>query len=360
MNGPLFLYWTRRQAPERAAPAVPSIVFHLRYRPMSQAAVVFIAITAAFMGLMANAFAAEQDYPSKRIRILSSTAPGGIIDSLARVFAQKLQERTGQVAVVENAPVAVGTVGVAQAAKWIPDGYSLLIAHAANMSISPLLNPQLAYVPQRDFTPVALFGRASNLLLVPKDSPIQSAQELISEAKAKPGALTYASQGIGSTAHMATEQFKQIAGVDLLHVPYRGAAPATNALLAGQVSMMIDTVPGNLAHVRAGNVRALAVSGTRRSALLPGIPTLQEAGIPGIEGGLWVGLFVPVNTPMSIVTYLNKQANEIFTTPEVRENFDRQGVVFVPNSPQDFTRFLTSENTRWRDVIKHGNIKLQD
>lgn len=319
------------------------------------------ALAIAVLGVAAGnapANADEQQYPVRQIHILSSTAPGGIIDILARVFAEKLQERSGQVTVVKNAAIAVGTVGVGDAARADPDGYSLLIGHTANMTISPLVNPSLTYVPERDFIPVALFGRAANLLLVPKDSPIRSVQELIETAKAKPGSLTYASQGLGSTAHMATEQFKLITGIDVLHVPYRGAAAAATALLAGQVSMMIDTVPGNLAQVQAGNLRALAVSGKQRISLLPDVPTMAEAGVPGIEGGLWVGLFVQANTPVPIVTYLNKQSNEIFMTPEVRHRFDQEGMFFTPNTPEQFAQFLASERERWRDVIQRAKISF--
>jgi tripartite-type tricarboxylate transporter receptor subunit TctC len=317
---------------------------------------IFLTVSALLSGLTFPAQA--QQYPEKPIRILSSTAPGGVIDLLARIFAQKLQERSGQVTVVENAPVAVGTVGVTQAAKWPPDGYSILVAHAANMTISPIINQKLAYVPSRDFVPIAVLGRAANLLLVPKDSPITSVQNLIAVAKAKPSSLSYASQGLGSTAHIATEQFKLVTGIDVLHIPYRGAAPAATALLAGQVSMMIDTVPGNLAQVQAGSLRALAVGSNARSSVLPDVPTMAEAGVSGVEGGLWVGLFAPARTPSAIVTYLNKQAQEIFALADVRKNLEPQGVVLSSWSPDEFAQFLAAEDRRWRDVITRANISL--
>ena len=306
------------------------------------------------VGLTATARA--QDYPTGTIHVLSSTFPGGIIDQLARIFAAKLQERSKQSTVVENTTIATGTVGVAQAAKWAPDGYSLLVGHAANMTILPILNPKLTYDPRRDFIPIALLGRAANMLLVPKDSPIMSVQDLIARAKAAPGQLTYASQGLGSTAHLATEQFKLITGVDIVHVPYRGAAPAATALVAGQISMMIDTVPGNLAQVRAGNLRALAVGSTERSAVLPDVPTMAQAGVPGVEGGLWVGLFVPAQTPPPIVTYLSRQAQEIFSIPEVRDPLEALGVTLPKGSPEDFARFLVAEDRRWREVITRAKI----
>ena len=227
------------------------------------------AVLAVACWVSAAASAHAQQYPAGPIHVLSSTFPGGVIDLLARTFAQKLQERSRQTTVVENTTIATGTVGVAQAAKWPPDGYSLLVGHAANMTILPILNPKLTYDPRRDFAPIALLGRAANLLLVPQNSPIKSVKDLIARAKAEPGVLTYASQGLGSTAHLATEQFKLITGVDIVHVPYRGAAPAATALVAGQISMMIDTVPGNLAQVRAGNLRALAVGSTSAPPCCP-------------------------------------------------------------------------------------------
>jgi tripartite-type tricarboxylate transporter receptor subunit TctC len=301
--------------------------------------------------------ARAQDYPTGTIHVLSSTFPGGVIDLLARTFASRLQERSRQSAVVENTTIATGTVGVAQAAKWAPDGYSLLVGHAANMTILPILNPKLTYDPRRDFVPIALLGRAANMLLVPKDSPVTSLQDLIARAKATPGALTYASQGLG-TAHLATEQFKLITGVDIVHVPYRGAAPAATALVAGQISMMIDTVPGNLAQVRAGNLRALAVGSTERSTVLPDVPTMAEAGVPGVEGGLWVGLFAPVQTPQPVVAYLSRQAQEIFSLPEVRGSLEAQGLILPKGSPEDFARFLAAEDQRWREVIARAKIEF--
>jgi tripartite-type tricarboxylate transporter receptor subunit TctC len=316
------------------------------------------AILAAVCCGALTATARAQDYPTGTIHVLSSTFPGGIIDQLARIFASRLQERSKQNTVVENTTIATGTVGAAQAAKWAPDGYSLLVGHAANMTILPILNPKLTYDPRRDFIPIALLGRAANMLLVPKDSPIMSVQDLIAKAKASPGALTYASQGLGSTAHLATEQFKLITGVDIVHVPYRGAAPAATALLAGQISMMIDTVPGNLAQVRAGNLRALAVGSAERSAVLPDVPTMAQAGVPGVEGGLWIGLFVPARTPQPIVSYLSRQAQEIFAMPEVRDPLEAQGVTLPKGSPEDFARFLAAEDQRWREVIARAKIEF--
>jgi tripartite-type tricarboxylate transporter receptor subunit TctC len=306
--------------------------------------------------LACSVSASAQTYPSATIHIVSSTFPGAIVDLLARTFAQKLQERSSQAVVVENTQGATGTLGVSQAAKEKPDGYNLLIAHVANMSILPILNPKLPYDPQTQFVPVALLGTATNMLMVPASSPIRSVKELIDEAKAKPGTLTYASQGLGSTAHIAMAHFNLAAGIDMIHVPYRGGGPALNALVGGQVSLMMYTVPGAMAQVQGGTLRALAVASKERAAVLPDVPTMTEVGMPEVEGGLWVGLFAPANTPPAIVAYLNKQAQDIFALPDVRDKLEQQGVVLPKASPEQFAKFLGDEDRRWRDVIARAKI----
>jgi tripartite-type tricarboxylate transporter receptor subunit TctC len=258
-----------------------------------------------------------EDYPSKPIRILAGAAPGGLIDLFARTFAQRLQERSGQPVVVENNSVATGTIGADIVAKSPPDGYTLLLGHPANVTIWP-----------------------------------------IATAKAQPGTLTYASQGVRSSAHMATEQFKLAAGIDLIHVPYRGSTPAMTDVIGGQVSLIIDTVPFNLAQVRAGALRALAVASDTRAPVLPDVPTMAEAGVPGVQGGLWLALFAPANTPPEVIAYLNREAREIFALPDVRQRMEPQGLVLPKGSPEDLAAFLAVEDRRWRDVVKHAKIEL--
>jgi tripartite-type tricarboxylate transporter receptor subunit TctC len=302
--------------------------------------------------------ASAQDYPSRSVRVIAGAAAGGLIDLFARTFAQKLQERSGQPVLVENRSVATGTVGADSVAKSAPDGYMLLMGHPASMVILPILNPQLSYNPRKDFAPIALVGRAANLLLVSQSSHVYSVQDLIALAKSKPGTLTYASQGLGSSAHMATEQFRLATGIDVVHVPYRGSSPAVTDLISGQVGMMIDTAPFTLSYIRAGTLRALAVTAPERVAVLPEVPTMAEAGVPGLQGGLWLALFAPANTPSHIVEYLNKQAREIFALPEVRERFEAQGLVLPLGSPGDLASFLEAEHTRWGEVIRRANIKF--
>ena len=318
-----------------------------------------MALSLVIAGLIgASSSGHTQDFPAKPIRILVGAAPGGLIDLFARTYANELQKRSGQPVLVENNSVATGTIGADLVAKAAPDGATLIMGHPANMTIWPIMNPKLPYDPRKDFAPIALVGKAANLLLVPKDSPIHSVKELIATAKAKPGTLTYASQGLGSSAHMATEQFKLVTGIDAVHVPYRGSTPAVTDLIAGQVSFMIDTVPFNLTHVRAGTLHALAVASDERSPVLPDVPTMAEAGVPDVQGGLWLALFAPAHTPQAIVDYLNKQAREIFALPEVRQRMEPQGLVLPQGSPDDLAKFMQAEDTRWRDVIKRAKIEF--
>jgi tripartite-type tricarboxylate transporter receptor subunit TctC len=316
-------------------------------------------IAVCLLGLVVLALPASgQGYPNKPIRIIAGAAPGGLIDLFARTFGQNLQARTGQPVLVENNSVATGTLGADSVAKSAPDGYTLLMGHPANVTIWPILNPKLAYDPRKNFAPIALAGKAANLLLVPKASPVNSVKELIALAKSKPGTLTYASQGLGSSAHMATEQFKLAAGIDVIHVPYRGSTPAVADLVSGTVSMMIDTVPFNLSRVKGGTLRALAVASNERASVLPDVPTMAEAGVPNVEGGLWLALFAPANTPPAVIAYLNKQAQEIFALPEVRGRMEPQGLVLPGGSPDNLAKFLAEEDARWRDVIKRAKIEF--
>ena len=318
-----------------------------------------IAWSLAIAGLIATAIPGHsQDFPTKAIRIIVGAAPGGLIDLFARTYANKLQERSGQPVVVENNSVATGTVGADLVAKSPADGYTLIMGHPANMTIWPIMNPRLHYDPRKDFAPVALVGKAANLLLVSKNSPMLSVNDVIATAKAKPGTLTYASQGLGSSAHMATEQFKLASGIEAIHVPYRGSTPAVTDLIAGQVSFMIDTVPFNLSHIRGGTLRALAVADDVRSSVLPDVPTMAEAGVPNVQGGLWLALFAPAQTPPPVIEYLNKQAQEIFALPDVRQRMEQQGLVLPKGPPEDLAKFLQAEDTRWRDVIKRAKIEF--
>lgn len=322
------------------------------------ACLIAVAMTAA-VAIVSTVQAAQFDYPTRAVKIFVGAAPGGLIDQFARIFASKLQERGGHPVVVENNSIATGTVAANEVANAAPDGYTLLMGHPASMVMWPILDPKLPYNPAKDFVPIALVGEAANILLVPAKSPIKSVPELIALAKAKPGTVTYASQGIGSSAHMATEQFSLEAGIKLIHVPYRGSMPAITDLIAGRVMMMIDTVPFNLGYIKAGTLRALAVASPKRHPLLPDVPTMAEVGLPNVQGGLWLALFAPAHTPPQIVSYLNQQAREIFNLPDVRQRLESQGLTIPVGSSEELASFLAAERTRWTEVIQRAHIKLE-
>jgi len=283
-----------------------------------------------------------QDFPNGPIHIMVGAAPGGLIDLFARTYAGKLQERSGQPVLVENNSVATGTIGAGLVAKSAPNGYTLIMGHPANMTIWPIINPKLPYDPRKDFAPIALVGKAANLLLVAKGSPIHSVQELIAAAKEKPGSLTYASQGLGPIWLPSSSSLRPV----LRRCTYHIEAPPRRSpnLMAGQVSFMIDTVPFNLSHVRSGTLRALAVADGVRSPVLPDVPTMAEAGVPNVEGGLWLALFAPAHTPPAVVKYLNEQAQEIFALPDVRQRLESQGLVLPKGSPDELAKFLAAED----------------
>jgi tripartite-type tricarboxylate transporter receptor subunit TctC len=302
--------------------------------------------------------ATAQDYPSKPIRIMVGASAGGLVDIIARTFAQKLQDRSGQSVVVENRTGATGTHSADFVAKSPPDGYNLLLGYPAIMVVLPILNPDIPYNAAKDFAPVVHFGTAANVLVVNNDIPARSVQELVALAKAKPGTLTYASQGIGSSAHMAAEQFRLAAGIDVVHVPYRGSAPATTDLIGGQVSMMFDNVTFTMPQVKGGKVRALGITADKRVDVLPDVPTMAEAGLPGVQGGVWFTLFAPAGTPPAAIAYLNRQAREIFSAPDVRERFASQGLVLPLGPPEQLGAFVAEERKRWGEVIERAGIKF--
>ena len=316
-------------------------------------------VVSALAGLLALAPpAAAQTFPDKPIRIMVGASAGGLVDLMARTYAQKLTERSGQTVVVENRTGATGSLSADHVAKAAPDGYTLLLGYPAIMVVLPILNPRLPYDAAKDFAPVAHLGTAANVLVINKAVPANSVQELIALAKSRPGTLTFASQGIGSSAHMGAEQFKLAAGIDIVHVPYRGSAPAVNDLIGGQVTMMFDNVTFTLPQVRAGNVRALAVAAPQRASVLPDVPTMADVGLPGVQGGVWFALFAPAKTPPDVIAYLNKQAQEIFALPDVRSRFEPRGLVLPLGPPEALGAFVAAERKRWGEVIQRAGIKF--
>ena len=302
--------------------------------------------------------AVAEDYPGRMVRIVVPNPPGGLSDIVPRVLAQRLQEKTGQPWIIENKPGAGGTIGAQYVAKAAADGYTLLLGFHGTHSTLPALGMQLGYDPAKDFEPIILILTVPNVLVVHPSVPAHSVRELIDLAKAKPYSLSFASQGNGSGGHMVAEQFMMATGIKLIHVPYKGGAPAVQDLIGGHVSMMFDAAALALPNIHSGKVRALGVATSRRMAAAPDIPTMAEAGVPGIESGAWFGLFAPAGTPRAIVEWINREAAEVYSDPAVQKRFVSQGAAFVLGSPQSFAQFISADLERWKRVVKEANIKL--
>jgi len=314
-----------------------------------------VSVAAIITGIAAiSAFA--QDYPSKPVRIVVPFAPGGGTDLSARVIAQKLSESLGANFVVDNRPGAAGIVGTEMIAKSKPDGYALLVVSSSH-AINPAMYPKLPYDTARDFVPISLLLSGPSLVVAHPSLPAKNARELIALAKAKPGTLTFASAGHGTPPHMAGELFRALAGIDLVHIPYKGNGPAYTDLMAGQVSLMFPNIATSLPYVRSGRMRALGVGSKTRSAIAPEIPTINESGLPGYEMSSWFGLLAPAGTPVAIVARLQQEIARIFKHPDVREKLLAQGVEPVGGTPQEFTAFLHNETTQWAKVIKSSGLK---
>jgi tripartite-type tricarboxylate transporter receptor subunit TctC len=308
--------------------------------------------------LFAATQAFAQAYPSKPIRIVVPYPPGGFNDTLGRTLAAKFQEAWGQPVIVENKPGANTVIGTDSVAKSQPDGYTLLIV-AFPFAVTPSLLNTMPYDTVRDFQPVILAATSPNLLVVHPQVPINSVKELIAAAKAKPGSLSYASTGNGSSNHISMELFKTLAGVDIVHIPYKGSAPAVTDLLGGQVQVMFDNVPNVLPHVNAGKLRALAVSGAKRTPLAPDVPTVAEAGVPGYELTVWFGLVAPAGTPREIVQRLNAESLRILAMPDVRERFLAQGVEPLGSTPEQFADHIRSQMAKWSRVVRDAGVKAE-
>jgi tripartite-type tricarboxylate transporter receptor subunit TctC len=290
--------------------------------------------------------------------LIVPTPPGGIADLVGRTLAQKLSE-AGKTAVVENRTGGAGAIAATAVAKAPPDGYTLYIGFHQTQTILPHLMTNLTYDAEKDFAPISLIAASANVLVIHPSVPANSVRELIAHAKANPGKLTYASQGNGSSGHIVGEQFKQVTGTSVTHVPYRGAAPAVQDLVAGHVSMMFDIAPLAKTQIEAKTVRGLAVAGSQRLAMLPGLPSMAEAGLPELEGGPWFGLLAPAGTPRPIIDWLNSETRKAFSASDVSERFISQGITLPLGTPEQFAAFIAADSKRWGDVIRRGNIKVE-
>jgi len=301
---------------------------------------------------------AAADYPAKPIRIIAPFPPGGGLDIMARIIAQYLTEMWGQQVVVDNRPGAGGSIGAAIAARAAADGYTLLIVSSAH-TINATLYRHLPYDTLNDFDPVLLVTAAPHLLVVHPSFPASTVKELIALAKSKPGQIAYASGGLGSSTHLAAELFKNMAAIDLLHVPYKGTAPSLIDVLSGQVPVTFGTVPTVLQHIKAGKLRALGLSGANRSLSAPDVPTIAEAGVPGYEAATWHGVLVPAHTPLPIIAKLNKEIVGMLNNAEVRGRIVHEGLEPLGSTPEQFGAHLRAEVPKWGQVIRRAGLRAQ-
>jgi tripartite-type tricarboxylate transporter receptor subunit TctC len=301
---------------------------------------------------------AQQAYPNKPVRIIVPYPPGGTADIIGRTIAEKLGVLWGQSVIVENRAGAGGTIGVDAVAKAAPDGYTMVLGVTGPLTIAPSINAQLAYDPLRDLVPITLVAAVPSLIAIHPSVPARDLKELIALAKSQPGKLTFASAGTGTSVHIAGELFKSMAGVDIIHVPYKGGAPALNDLLGGQVSMIIENMPQLLPQVRAGKIRALAVTSQQRSPTLADLPAVAEI-LPGYEATTWFGLLAPAKTPQEIVRKVQSDVAKIGMLPDVKERFTGLGADVIASTPEAFAKHLQSELVRFSKVIKDANIKAQ-
>ena len=314
---------------------------------------------AAMAALGAAAAPVHAAYPDKPIRIVVPFSPGGGTDLISRAMGVAMAQDLGQPVVIDNKPGGGTIIGTDNVAKSAADGYTLVMATFAH-AVNPSLQPRLPYDTEKAFTPVMLVGRSPNVLVVRADSPYKSVRDVIAAARARPGAISFASQGPGTSAHLAGELFKSLAKVDLNHIPYKGAGPAITDLLGGQVDMMFATASavGNL--LEAGKLRALGVTTSQRSTSpdLAKVPTIAESGVPGYAAESWYGLFAPAGTPPAVVARLNAAARKAVTAEAFRKRADAEGLIVSPGTPDEFGRYVHGEETRWSKVVKDARITL--
>ena len=314
-----------------------------------------------FLALALLAFASlarADDYPSKPIRFVVPYPAGGPLDTVARLLGQKVSESMKQPIIVDNRPGAGGNIGADFVAKAAPDGYTILMGAVATHAINPTLYSHIPYDPVADFMPVTQVASTPNVLVVNPSLPAKNVREFIAYAKANPGKLNFGSGSTGSAGHLAGELFKTMAGVDMTHVPYKGAGPAMQDLVAGQIQLMFDNLASSLGQIRAGKVRALAVTTAKRTSLAPDLPTIAESGLPGFDINTWFGVFVPAKTPQPIVDRLHAEFTRALAMPDVRQKMVDLGAEPVGSTPAEFAALIRSEKDKYARVIKASGAKV--
>jgi tripartite-type tricarboxylate transporter receptor subunit TctC len=316
-------------------------------------------IILALATLLASLAAFGQGYPSKPIRLIVPFAAGGGNDNVARLVGKSLSDSVGQQVVIDNRPGAGGVLGAELAAKSAPDGYTLFLGGVASHAINPNLNDSLPYDPIRDFAPVALLASAPLVLVVHPSVPAESFKAFVALARSKPGQLNYASNGNGSSSHLAAVMFDSMTGADMVHVPYKGLSPALTDLLSGRVQLMFSSVVAILPHIRADKLRGLAVTGGKRLPSMPSLPTIAESGLPGYEASSWYGVLAPAGTPLEIVARLNAELVKALAQPEVRGSLLAEGAEPIGGTPEQFAAHISSEKERLGKLIRDAKIRLE-
>lgn len=322
-------------------------------------AIYLLALLVAVTAALDRAAAQPASWPSRPLTYVVPFAAGGTTDVLARVIGEKLSRALGQPVVVENKPGAGGNIGSEFVARAAPDGYTILGGTISSHAINVSLYARMPYDPERSFTPVTQIGNLANVLAVNAESPIRTIQDLIVAAKERPGALTFASSGAGTSQHLSGELFRRLAGVEITHVPYKGSAPALQDLLGGHVALVFDNVVAVAPLIKSGKVRPLGVSTLQRIGAFPDIPTIAEAGLPGYEVVSWQGIFAPAGTPQDVVRRLNEEIVRILKMPDVLERMEALGLEPVGNTSEEFARFQRAEIAKWARVIKESGLKAE-
>ncbi|MGH8660988.1 MAG: Bug family tripartite tricarboxylate transporter substrate binding protein [Burkholderiales bacterium] len=310
------------------------------------------------IALCAACAAIAQPYPQKPVRLVIPYPPGGGSDTIGRPLAQKLAEGLGQQVVVENRGGANGNIGMEHVARAAPDGYTIVLALTAQLAINPALYGKVPYDPVRDYAPITLFGTGTYILVVHPSLPVKSVKELVALARARPGQIAYSSSGNGSGGHLAAELLSSMAGITMLHVPYKGGGPALVDLIAGQVQVLFSTQLASWPHIRSGRIRALAVSTAKRPASIPDLPTVAEAGLPGYDAGVWYGILAPAGAPREIIGRLNAEIVRALNLPDYRKFLVSNAIDPIGSLPEELGRYIKSELVKWAKVVKDAGVRV--
>jgi len=319
-------------------------------------------MTRVFAGIVLSCItgvSAAQSFPNKPIRLIVPFPPGGGTDVLAREAALRVARNTGWNIVTENRPGSGGNIGVDMVAKADPDGYSIVLGQTSNLAINPTLFPNLSYDPEKDLSAIGLIADAPLVIVVSATSPLKSFDDMIKLAKEKPGILNYASSGNGTVSHLAAVQLQKAAGIELTHIPYKGAAQASNDLIGGQIDMYLSSVPTLIGHVRSGKMRALAVTSAQRVADLPDVPTIAERGNPGFEAVTWFGLAAPAGVPKDVIAQLNGEFNKALKSTELGTKYQEQGARVLTSTPEAFAQLIHDDRIRWGKIVKDSGAQIE-